>query len=41
MDKQKLLQKLQQIKESTKSIMEGGINDGETSTDVESNQDQS
>lgn len=39
MDKAALLQMLQQIKESTKSIMEGGINDGETSTDATTNQD--
>lgn len=38
MDKQQLLQQIQQIKESTKSIMKEATVDGETSTDVAEHQ---
>lgn len=41
MDKQQLLQQIQLIKESTKSIMKEAMVDGETSTDVTDNQGQS
>lgn len=41
MDKAALLLKLQQIKESTKQIIEGESNDGETTTDATTDQEQS
>lgn len=41
MDKQKLLQQIQLIKESTKQIMREEISNGETSTDATDNQGQS
>lgn len=41
MDKQKLLQQIQLIKESTKSIMKEENVSGETSTDVTEYQEQS
>jgi len=42
MDKAALLQKLQQIKESTKQIIDrGNSNDGETTTDATTDKEQS
>lgn len=41
MDKAALLQKLQQIKESTKSIMEGANNNEQTTTNTPADQEQS
>lgn len=41
MDKQKLLQQIQLIKESTKSIMKEENSNGETSTDATEHQEQS
>ena len=41
MDKQKLLQQIQLIKESTKQIMKEDKANGETSTDTTDNQGQS
>lgn len=41
MDKATLLQKLQQIKESTKSIMEGVKQDEQTAGEVKTDQEQS
>lgn len=41
MDKQKLLQQIQLIKESTKSIMKEDAGNGETSTDATKYQEQS
>lgn len=40
MDKQKLLQQIQQIKESIKSVMKGDVGNGETTTNATTNQEQ-
>lgn len=40
MEKKKLLQQIQAIKESTKSIIKEGENNGETSTDATEHKEQ-
>lgn len=41
MDKKSLLQKIQQVKQSTKEIMEGGKQDGQATGEVEANKEES
>ena len=41
MDKKSLLQKIQQVKQSTKEIMEGSKKDEQTTGEVKANQEES
>lgn len=41
MDKKSMLQKIQQVKQSTKEIMEGGKDSGKTTGEVKTDQEES